>query len=232
MPTAPALDWPLRADEELYADVHRVVAAVAALGGAVGWLTEPSREEADRWLDGLLESVAGGRARLLVVRADGRVQALGYWARLGGAVFERNGELRAVMTHPAARARGLARLAVRALVEDARAAGVEVMVLDVRGNNHAALALYESEGFTAYGRLPDFVAVGADRFDRVCLYRDLGRPPGVRRNGGRAVGPGASRAREAAGASPPGRVLDQEGPELEAPSARRPPDGAGRREDA
>lgn len=203
--TAPGkADWPSAADEELYAGVHRVVAAVAAQGGAVGWLYEPARAEVDGWLDELIEKVQAGRARLFVVRRGGRIEALGYWARLAGEVFERNAEVRKVMTHPDARGQGLARRVVRALVEDAGAAGVEVLVLDVRGNNHAALELYESEGFTVYGRLPDVVAVGAQRFDRVCFYRDLGRPPGVVRHGGRAEGPGASTGRAAAGAPPGG----------------------------
>lgn len=206
LPTADptALDWPTAADEELYAGVHRVIAAVAALGGAVGWLYEPTRVEVDRWLDELFDQVRAGRARLLVVRRRGRVEALGYWARLAGVVFERNAEVRKVMTHPDARGHGLARQVVRALVADASAAGVEVLVLDVRGNNHAALDLYESEGFTVYGRLPDLIAVGAERFDRVCFYRDLGRPTGVVRHGGRVEGPGASSWRGAAGAPPGG----------------------------
>src|SRR5664280_649401 len=50
----------------------------------------------------------------------------------------------------------------------ARAAGIETVILDVRGNNPAAMALYERTGFVVYGRLPDFVAVGNERFDRVC----------------------------------------------------------------
>jgi len=203
-PTADGVEpsWPSSADEELYAGVHRVVAAVAALGGAVGWLAEPARTEVDRWLDELLTQVRAGRARLLVLRQDGRIEALGYWARLAGAVFGCSAEMRKVMTHPAARGGGLARRVVRSLVDDAGAAGVEVLVADVRGNNHAALELYLAEGFTAYGRLPDIVAVGLDRFDRVCLYRELGRPPGVVRHGGRVEGPGASPARRSRGAPP------------------------------
>lgn len=200
------LEWPDSAGEELYAGVHRVVAAVAALGGAVGWLAEPPRAEVDAWLDRLLDQVRDGRARLLVVRREGRVEALGYWARLAGVVFEQSAEMRKVMTHPAARGLGLARHVVRTLTEDARTAGVELLVLDVRGNNHGALELYAAEGFVVYGRLPDMVAVGPDRFDRVCLYRELGRPPGVVRHGGRMEGPGASQARGGGAATgPPGR---------------------------
>lgn len=184
--------WPTEADEDLREQVHRVVAAVARLGGAVGWLSEPARAESDAWLDGLLAGVRAGRARLAVVRDGGRVQALGYWAWLEAAVLSRNAELRKVMTHPDARGRGLARRLVSALVDDARAAGIETLVLDVRGNNHGAMALYEAEGFEVYGRLPDFIAVGADRFDRVLYRLELGRPTGIVRHGGRAEGPGSS----------------------------------------
>lgn len=184
--------WPSAADEELYAGVHRVVAAVTRLGGAVGWLYEPDRAEVDAWLDGLLATVRAGRARLAVVRDAGQVEALGYWARFDSAVLTHNATLHKVMTHPEARGRGLARLLVRAVVADARAHGLETLLLDVRGNNHGAMALYEAEGFEVYGRLPDFIAVGHERFDRVCYRIELGRPPGVVRHGGRIEGPGAS----------------------------------------
>jgi hypothetical protein len=78
-------------------------------------------------------------------------------------------------------------------------AGVEQLLCDVRGNNHAAVALYLSLGFREYGRLPDFLAVGAHRFDRVRLYLPLQMPPGVVRHGSRPEGPGASVARPATG---------------------------------
>ena len=97
------------------------------------------------------------------------------------------------MVHPDGRGQGLARLLVGALVDDARAHRVETLTLDVRGNNHAAMVLYESFGFEVSGRLPDFVAVGDERWDRVLYRLDLrtGDYP-VRRHGMRPVGPGAS----------------------------------------
>jgi hypothetical protein len=118
------VEWLTRADvdrdPDQAAQVHRVVAAVAELGGAVGWLTVPDRAEC------------------------------------------------------------------------------ETLILDVRGNNHGALRLYESFGFQEYGRLPDFIAVGHHRFDRVLLRKELSRPAGVLRHGDRAEGPGASLTRSGA----------------------------------
>lgn len=59
------------------------------------------------------------------------------------------------------------------MIADARAAGIEVLTLDARGDNNAALGLYASLGFTEYGRLPDFVAVGDRRYDKVFCMLDL-----------------------------------------------------------
>jgi ribosomal protein S18 acetylase RimI-like enzyme len=182
--------------ERLREQVYRVVAAVAGSGGSIGWVGAPPREECDAWLDAVLAAARAGRARLVTVTRAGRIEALGHWARYDGAVLERNAEVRKVMVHPSARGGGLGRTVVRALVDSARGAGVETLVLDVRGNNHGAMTLYESLGFEVWGRLPDFIAVDDERFDRVCYRLDLGRPAGVRRHGGRAEGPGAHAGRE------------------------------------
>jgi ribosomal protein S18 acetylase RimI-like enzyme len=185
----------LGADPDVDA-VHRVVEAVVRLGGAVGWVDVPDRSETAAWLAEIAAEVAAGRTRMALLGADGRIDALGRWTRYAKASVAVNGEILQVMVHPDARGQGLARRLVAALVEDARAHEVETLTLDVRGNNHAAMALYESFGFVPYGRLPDFVAVGADRWDRVLYRLDLRTATSpVRRHGGRPVGPGASIAR-------------------------------------
>ena len=183
-------------DDPLLDAVHRVVDAVMRLGGAVGWVEVPERAETADWLAGIAAEVAAGRTRMALLGADGRVEALGRWTRYSKETVAVNGEVLQVMVHPDARGRQLARRLVTALVEDARAQRVETLTLDVRGNNHAAMALYESLGFEAYGRLPDFVAVGDERWDRVLYRRDLRTADWpVRRHGARPVGAGASIAR-------------------------------------
>jgi ribosomal protein S18 acetylase RimI-like enzyme len=126
---------------------------------------------------------------------DGLLSALGTWSRLPAEVLAHNGEIRRVMVHRSARGLGLGRQITAALIDDARRCGVEQLLCDVRGNNHAAVALYLSLGFREYGRLPDFLAVGQHRFDRVRLYLPLQMAPDAIRHGSRAEGPGASRAR-------------------------------------
>lgn len=193
------IGWLGAADEAAIDSAYRVVDAVMQLGGAVGWVHVPDRAETAEWLTGIAAEVAAGRTRMAVVGVGGRVEALGRWSWYAKPAVAVNGEVLQVMVHPDGRGRGLARLLVGALVDDARAHGVETLTLDVRGNNHAAMALYESFGFEVSGRLPDFVAVGDERWDRVLYRLDLrtGDYP-VRRHGLRPIGPGASTVRSPA----------------------------------
>jgi ribosomal protein S18 acetylase RimI-like enzyme len=71
--------------------------------------------------------------------------------------------------------RGVGRALTTALIADAREAGIEVLILDARGDNTRALHLYRSLGVTRYGRLPDFVAVGEHRYNKVFYMMDLRR---------------------------------------------------------
>jgi ribosomal protein S18 acetylase RimI-like enzyme len=178
-----------------YAEVHRVVAAVVAEEGAVGWLAVPDEAETAAWLDSQLAGVAAGDGGFCCVRVDGRVEAIGTWQRYHAPVVRQNAEVRRVMTHPDARGRGLGRVVVEALTEHARAAGVEVLLLDARGNNHAAHALYEALGWERRGSIPDFIAVGDERWDRVFFSKRVSTPPGTVLHGSEPVGPGNSRRR-------------------------------------
>ncbi|HVE99045.1 MAG TPA: GNAT family N-acetyltransferase [Mycobacteriales bacterium] len=192
LPSDVAVDWPDSADATLHAEVHRLLRDVVELGGAVGWTHVPTPDETAEWLDRELGLVRARAAALAVVRRSGRVEAVGLWARFRSPVLRHNAEVRKVMVHPAARGFGLGRVVLQSLAERAAQSEVEVLVLDVRGNNHGAQALYASLGWLECGRVPDFIAVGDDRWDQVSFYLELPRPDGVRRHGGRPVGPGAS----------------------------------------
>lgn len=193
------VELPTEADEALYAAVHRVIAAVVALGGAVGWLSVPDEAETAAWLDAQLALARAGDGAVALVRHEGRVEALGVWMRFRDAVVRQNAEIRKVMTHPDARGLGLGRTVVEALTEHATRAGIEVLVLDARGNNHGAHALYESLGWARCGAIPDFIAVGDERWDRVFFSRRVTTPPGTLLHGGDPVGPGVSVRRDGPG---------------------------------
>ncbi|SDH40983.1 L-amino acid N-acyltransferase YncA [Nonomuraea jiangxiensis] len=186
------MTWPDTSDEALLAAVHRVMRAVVALGGAVGYLDPPSRDQTDPWLEEILKAVRDGDARLALARVDGTVQAMGLWRRNPSPVFTRSAELGKIMAHPEARGLGLGARVVSALVDSARAAGIETLELGVRGNNHGAIELYESLGFREWGRLPNVIEIGAERFDDVRMFLDLGREPDVILRGSAPGGPGWS----------------------------------------
>lgn len=181
-----SLSW-ATSDDPPYDGLHTLIVETAALGGAVGWLTVPSPEETRGWLNGVLAS----GARLVVAEDDGVVVGTAHWRRHAPRVLSANAELSKLMTLPSARGRGVARRVTAAVIEDARSAGVEVLTLECRGNNHGALRLYAELGFVVSGRRPDFIAVGDERFDQVLLHLDLrSGPAGLVRHGGRREGPG------------------------------------------
>ena len=187
------VEFPTEADAALHRAVHRVLTAVVELGGAVGWLHVPTEEETAGWLEAELALAASGRGGFAAAHLDGRLEAMGVWGRFSPPVIAQNAEVRKVMTHPDVGRRGLARLVMTSLADHARAAGIETLLLDCRGNNHGAQALYESLGWVEYGRIPEFIAVHGHRWDRVCYYLRLQTPAGVELHGSAPVGLGASR---------------------------------------
>jgi len=170
-----------------YDGLHALVADVAALGGAVGWLHVPDRDE----VAGVYDAVLADGARFVVLEDGPRVLVCAYWRRYPNPVLAGNAKLSKLMTASDTRGQGLGRQVTQAVIDDARASGVEVLTLDCRGNNHGALRLYADLGFVVSGRRPDFIAVGRERFDQVLLHRDL-RSGGadLLRHGGRREGPG------------------------------------------
>jgi ribosomal protein S18 acetylase RimI-like enzyme len=182
------LTWPTEATDDVRAAVHRLLRDVVADGGAVGYLAPPSRHETDAWL---ADTLAADGA-LVLATVDGVAQAMGTWRRESAAVFTHSAEVAKVMAHPSARGLGLGRRVVAALVEHARAAEVEILTLGVRGNNHGSIQLYEELGFRVWGRLPNRVAVGNDRFDDVHMMLPLGHPPDARLHGSAAGGLGST----------------------------------------
>lgn len=185
------LFWPTEADG-IRAGVHRVLHDVVAAGGAVGYLEPPAQEQTDDWLGDLLKAVRAGDGALVLAEVDGVVQAMGTWRRERPPVFRHSAEVAKVMAHPDARGLGLGRRVVSALVDDATKAGIELLTLGVRGNNHGTIQLYEELGFRVWGRLPNRIEVGNDRFDDVKMMLSLGHPPGVRLRGSAPGGPGSS----------------------------------------
>jgi ribosomal protein S18 acetylase RimI-like enzyme len=192
-----SLRWLTEADDQMRAEIHSVVHDVVAAGGAVGYHEPPTMERISLWLDGVLKQVRNHDAAFAAATVDGVVRAVGLWRRGGTAVFQHRAEIQQIMAHPGARGLGLGKLVVAGLIDRAREAGIEIVMLGVRGNNHGAIELYESLGFREYGRMPNAIAVGNERWDAVDMYLPLGYPEGTVLNGSKAGGLGSSPRRTA-----------------------------------
>lgn len=155
------------------ASAHRIVADLVRDGAALGWVDPPSPEEVADLLDQVVAAARVGDAALRAVYIDRGLVGLGYWTRYARPTHRPHADLEKVAVAAAAHGRGIGRTLTAALVADARRAGIEVLTLDARGDNSAALHLYRSLGFTEYGRLPGFVAVGERRYDKVLCMLDF-----------------------------------------------------------
>ncbi len=184
--------WPSRINTRLAIEIHRVLHDVAESGGAIGYVSPPTRSETDPWLEQTLAAVQTGNAAFVVASVEGTIQATGLWRRNPEAVFSRSADLHKVMTHPSARGLKLGRLVVHALIDSARTAGLETLDLSVRGNNYGAIQLYEELGFHEWGRRPNVVEVGNERYDLVGMTLHLGRDPDVVLRGSEPGGSGWS----------------------------------------
>ena len=149
-----------------------MLAGLVAGGAALGWVDPPAPDEVRRLLD---EVAADADAVLVVAAEDGKVAGLGYWRRYERPTHRPHADVEKVAVDPAAQGHGVGRRVMTELIGAARRAGIEMLTLDLRGDNLRAAALYESLGFRQYGRLERFVAVGDRRWDKLLYVLDLTR---------------------------------------------------------
>jgi RimJ/RimL family protein N-acetyltransferase len=173
--------------------VADLLVAAANRGEALGLSPTITRPQYDEHLERLMASARRGDAALAVARTpDGAVVGTAQWTRSAYPTRRVLGELDHVVVSPSARGAGVGRALIDTIVTDARAAGIEILMLEARGNNHGALALYERNGFRFAGNLPNVVAIGSARHDIVLMARKLTRPPGTDLLGHLPAGAGAS----------------------------------------
>lgn len=142
-------------------------------GAALGWVDPPGAAEVAGLLRDVAAGVEAGDAALVTAWSGGRLAGLGYWRRYARPTHRPHADVEKVAVDPRVQGRGMGRLLVLELVAAARDAGVEVLTLDVRGDNERAARLYAALGFVRYGVLERFVAVREERFDKVFMALDL-----------------------------------------------------------
>ena len=148
-------------------------AANAAIleGGGFGWIKSPGRHALERYFLGVL--LVPGR-ELFIARLDGTIVGSAQLVRP-----PRNNEAQAfaaALMHafvaPYARGHGLATLLTNRVEDGARALGYQVLNLDVRETQDAAIRLYERLGYRRWGEHPCYARVGG-RTIRGYFYHKL-----------------------------------------------------------
>ena len=153
-------------------------------GRVVEELDVAAAESAERVLATLLQACVDGGASVSFLPPLGRDKALAYWRGVTRAVAQgqvrlfaawRNGtlagtvqlgldlpenqrhraDLRKLMVAPGSRCRGLARALMAAAETSARAAGLQLLVLDTRVDDHAE-PLYRDLGWIEAGTIPGY----------------------------------------------------------------------------
>jgi len=109
------------------------------------------------------------RYPLLVEEADGEIAA---WAGLhpfyDRPAYRFTAEI-SVYVSPACQGRGLGNRITGAIIQSAREAGLKTLIAFVFLHNERSLKLFQSNGFTEWGRLPDVTTMDGREYSVVIL---------------------------------------------------------------
>ncbi|MEW2480096.1 GNAT family N-acetyltransferase [Mycobacterium sp. NPDC049093] len=159
--------------EPLTGSATDLLGQLVAGGAALGWVDPPSRDEIAELLGQVIWRSADGDSALVVAEVDERLAGFGYWCRYQRPTHRPHADVEKVAVDPQWQGLGIGRSLMERLIRAASEANVEVLTLDLRGDNRRAARLYESLGFECYGRLERFVAVGDHRYDKLFYALDL-----------------------------------------------------------
>ena len=143
------------AAERLRDELALLLEDAVAGGASLGFLLPLERAEALAYWASVTEALRAGRRLLLVALADERVIGalqLDLETRANG---RRCAEVMKLMVLRAYRRRGVGRELMSAVFALARAAGLSLLLLDVRTGDPAE-ALYRSLGFVKFGEVPRY----------------------------------------------------------------------------
>jgi hypothetical protein len=148
-------------------------------GGGFGWVNPPGHAALERYFRGLL---LVPERELFVGRLNGTIVGSTQLVRP-----PRNNEAQsfsAQMMHlfiaPYARGHGVGRMIVQRVEDGARALGYQVLNLDVRETQTAAIRMYESLGYIRWGEHPAYARVRGQIVRGFYYYKQL-RPLAARR---------------------------------------------------
>ena len=162
-------------DDDLQALCEAADAAIIE-GGGFGWVKSPGRLALTSYFRGVL---LVPERELFIGRLNGTIVGSVQLVRP-----PRNNEAQAfaaTLMHafiaPYARGHGLARLMTRRVEDGARALGYQVLNLDVRESQDAAIRLYEGLGYHRWGEHPTYARVGGRTIRGLYYTKLLQREP-------------------------------------------------------
>jgi ribosomal protein S18 acetylase RimI-like enzyme len=162
-------------DDDMEALCESADAAIIE-GGGFGWVKSPGRLVLERYFRGML---LVPERELFAARLDGVIVGSAQLVRP-----PRNNEAQAfaaTLMHafiaPYARGHGLARLLTIRVEDGARALGYQVLNLDVRETQEAAIRLYEGLGYHRWGEHPAYARVGGRTIRGFHFYKMLQTEP-------------------------------------------------------
>jgi acetyltransferase len=154
---------------ELFSELVELVQDAVAGGASIGWTATPDTKEARNYWTQVLQSVGRGERRLFVAADDhacaGAVQLALSWK----PNQRHRGEVQKLLVHSQYRRRGLGSALVHALENGAAAAGLTLLVLDVRAGDPAE-SLYRKAGYQYVGTIPGYALSTTGVYEPCAFY--------------------------------------------------------------
>ena len=142
-------------------------------GSSVGFLTPVNPQHIRQYWQGIAKDITAQKRQLFVIFEGQKAIASVQLALCSKPNGTHRGEVEKLMVHTEARGQGLSKLPMTHLEQQARALGLQLLVLDTRLGDIAS-TLYRKMGFQEAGEIPDFTQnANGDLEATVLFYKRL-----------------------------------------------------------
>jgi ribosomal protein S18 acetylase RimI-like enzyme len=141
-------------------------------GGTIGFLKPMTRKRAQEYFEHLKRGIHAGDI-IAVVAGSKPLDGFGLIRRDQEELSQHCFEMGRVMVRPELQRHGLGIAIVQRLLAEAKRRKVEIVWLDVRITNVAAIELFQKLGFRTWGIFPDRIKTGRSYVDVLYMACDL-----------------------------------------------------------
>jgi ribosomal protein S18 acetylase RimI-like enzyme len=152
--------------------LHELFNSSIMHGGTIGFLKPMTRKKAQEYFDYLRNGIESGDV-IAVVAGSKPIDGFGLIRRDPGELQRHCFELGRVMVRHEMQRHGLGGAIVKRLLAEAKRRKVEMLWLDVRMTNVAAIELFNKLGFRTWGIFPNRVKDGRSYVDVLYMFCDL-----------------------------------------------------------